>query len=66
MDVEIQKRFEKIERVIEEEDRLARIERRTIRIGTFFIVALTLLLIILSKLNDVVQVALLIWHALIG
>jgi hypothetical protein len=52
MDMEIQRRIEKLERVVNEEDKISRVERKTIRIGMLVIVSLTLLVIIVSKLSE--------------
>ena len=65
MDLEVQKRLEKLERSIDE-DRMSRIERTAIRVATLVIVLLSLLLIIFNKLTDVLQAGASIWHYLVG
>lgn len=55
MEMEIEKRFERLEKTIVEEGRISRIERISIRVAMLIIGLLTLLLIILNKLSDVLH-----------
>jgi len=66
MDMEIQRRIEKLERVVNEEDKISRVERKTIRIGMLVIVSLTLLVIIVSKLSEVVHAVTTAWSSFGG
>lgn len=64
MDLEVQKRLEKLERTVDE-DRMSRVERKAIRVATLVIVLLSLLVIIFNKLTDVLQAAASIWHYIV-
>lgn len=66
MDVEVEKRLEKLERVYNEDAKLNRIERTTFRVGGFVLASLTILLVILAKVVDVVHTASSILQALTG
>lgn len=65
MDLEVQKRIEKLEKALNEEDSISRVERKFIRVGMLVIVLLTLLLIIVSKLSEVIQAITTAWHSAI-
>lgn len=65
MDLEVQKRIEKLEKALNEEDSISRVERKFIRIGMLVIVLLTLLLIIVSKLSEVIKAITTAWHSAI-
>ena len=54
--MDIEDRIIKLERAIQEEAKIGRIERISIRVGMLIIALLTLLLIILSKFSDVIHV----------
>ena len=65
MDVEIEKRIAKLEKTLESEEKIARFERIATRIGGVLILLVTLLLILLNKLDDVVlTIVRVISHAL--
>jgi uncharacterized membrane protein len=66
MDMEVQRRIERLEQAINEEDRISRVERKTIRIGMLVIVSLTLLVIIVSKLSEVVHAVTTAWNSFGG
>lgn len=66
MDMEVQRRIERLERTVNEEDRISRVERKTIRIGMLVIVSLTLLVIIVSKLSEVIHAIKTAWHSFGG
>ena len=57
MDAELEKRITKLEKTIESGERIGRFERRAIRIGGVLIALLTILVILLNKVDDVVQAA---------
>jgi len=54
MEVELEKRLTRLEKTLESEERIGRFERRAIRIGGLLIALLTILLILLNKIDDVV------------
>ena len=66
MDMEVQRRIERLERVVNEEDKISRVERKTIRIGMLVIVLLTLLVIIFSKLSEAIHAVKTAWQAIGG
>jgi cell fate (sporulation/competence/biofilm development) regulator YlbF (YheA/YmcA/DUF963 family) len=66
MDTEVQRRIERLERTVNEEDRISRLERKTIRIGMLVSILLTILVIIVSKLSEVIHAVKLVWKALAG
>jgi hypothetical protein len=53
-EVDVQKRIERLENAMNE-DSIARLERKLIRIGMLVIALLTLLLIIVTKLMDLIH-----------
>lgn len=63
MDVQLEKRLEKLERIVEGEDRITLWERRTFRIGMLIFAALSFLLIILNKLSDILHFVVSAWHS---
>jgi hypothetical protein len=63
MDSEVQRRIEKLEKVVSEDDIISKLERKTIRVGMLVIVSLTLLLIIVSKLSELVHAISVAWHS---
>lgn len=65
MDLEVQKRIEKLEKALNAEDSISRVERKFIRIGMFVIVLLTILLMIVSKLSEVIRAITTAWHSTI-
>jgi hypothetical protein len=67
MDVDIEKRLETLERIIQEDARITKYERMSFRVGGGLIFGiLTLLVLILAKSNEVVHYAALLWHSLFG
>ena len=66
MDLEVQRRIERLEKAINEEDSISRVERKSIRLGMLVIVLLTLLLIIVSKLSEVIHAISTAWHSIMG
>jgi hypothetical protein len=62
MDLEVQRRIEKLEKAVNQEDRISQIERKAVRVGMLVIVLLTLLLIIVSKLADVIHTITTAWY----
>jgi hypothetical protein len=65
MDVEIEKRIARLEKNLDSEEKIARFERIATRIGGVLILLITLLLILLNKLDDVVlTISRVITHAL--
>ena len=65
MDLEIENRIKKLEKVIDGETRISRIERVSIRLAMLIIGLLTLLLIILAKLSEVLHAITSTWHSLV-
>jgi hypothetical protein len=65
MDVELERRLARLEKTLETEETIARFERRAVRIGGLLILLITILLILLNKLDDVVvTIARVLGHAL--
>lgn len=60
MQVDVQKRIKKLEETINE-DSISRLERKLFRIGMLVIGLLTLLLIIVSKLMDLIHAITRVW-----
>ena len=60
-DLDVQKRIEKLEKMIFDEDTISRLERRVIRIGMLLISILTLLLVMASKLSDLIHAIKEVW-----
>ena len=59
-EVDVQKRIEKLENVMSE-DSISRLERKLIRIGMLVIALLTLLLIVVTKVMDLIHAITKIW-----
>ena len=57
MNAELEKRISQLEKSIQSEEKIGRFERKAIRIGGILIALLTILLIVLNKVDDVIQVA---------
>ena len=66
MDIEVQRRIERLEQAFNEEDRISRVERKTIRLGMLVIVLLTLLGIIVSKMSEVIHAVKAAWQSIGG
>jgi len=66
MDAEVKRRIERLEQKVDDEDRISRIERKTIRIGMLVIVMLTLLVIIVNKMSQVIHAITTAWNSIRG
>jgi hypothetical protein len=66
MDAEVERRIEQLEQRVNDEDRISRIERKTIRIGMLVIVTLTLLVIIVNKMFEVIHAITTAWNSIWG
>lgn len=65
MDIDVQIRIEKLEKAIKDEENISRFERKSIRIGMLVIVLLTLLLIIITKVSEVMHAISTAWRSMI-
>lgn len=66
MEMEVQRPIERLERAVNEEDKISRVERKTIRLGMLVIVSLTLLVIIVNKLSEVIHRVKTAWQSIRG
>jgi hypothetical protein len=66
MDAEVERRIERLEQKVNDEDRISRIERKTIRVGMLVIVMLTLLVIIVNKMSEVIHSITTAWNSIWG